>query len=424
MNRIDIPQGMETAFFVMEENALRHVPQILQEEFPGKVPWIVADENTFAAAGKAVMDHLKEAGVKTFGPWIYPGKPVIHGSEELSQALAQEMPEGAVPVAVGSGTINDLVKRASSLRNVRYCCVPTACSVDGYTSRGAALLVNGYKKTMPCAAPYGVIADTKVLEKAPAPMMAAGYADLLAKIYGGADWVIVDELGLEKIDRPVWDLVQKDLRSWLKDCRNMDGLFHGLCNTGYSMQLYNDSRPASGAEHLFSHVWEMEGFTHNGESVSHGFQVGVGMLISAGLMEFLIDHDVESIKGMAQAPQTRAQRIARIDELLEKGCYGTSKETALEKFLEGEAIRERRQLIYSHWETLRERVKAQYIPVEQLRSMLEKASCPFSHHQIGMSDEQYLHVVETAQLIRKRYTILDLLYESGVLPQAIASLAF
>ena len=423
MKRIEIPRGMETSFFVMEENALRYTAEILQTEFPGKTPWIVADENTFAAAGRTVLEYLKNAGVCCHEPMIYPGSPVMHGSEDLAQALARILPEDSVPVAVGSGTVNDLVKRASELKKVRYCCIPTACSVDGYTSRGAALLVNGAKKTMPCAAPYGVIADTGVLATAPAPMMAAGYADLLAKVYGGADWVIVDELGLEKIDRPVWDLVQKDLRQWLSDSTNLGGLFHGLCNTGYSMQLYNDSRPASGAEHLFSHVWEMEGFKDaRGESVSHGFQVGIGMLISASLIEFLICHDVDSIRKMASEPQTRLQREERIDQLLVKGCYGSTKETALEKFLEGDAIVQRRELIYAHWEEMRRRVKEQYIPLEELRSMLKKASCPYSHHQIGMSDEQYLHVVETAQLIRKRYTILDLLYESGVLPQAVRTL--
>ncbi|MBO5724970.1 MAG: iron-containing alcohol dehydrogenase [Lentisphaeria bacterium] len=422
MQRINIPRGMETAFFVMEENALRHTPEILRTEFPGRIPWIVADENTFNAAGKQVLEYLDQAGMKYHDPMIYPGTPVIHGSEDLAQALSRIVPENAVPVAVGSGTINDLVKRASELKKVRYCCIPTACSVDGYTSKGAALLVNGAKKTMPCAAPYGVIADTKVLATAPAPMMAAGYADLLAKVYGGADWVIVDELGLEKIDRPVWDLVQKELRAWLSDCKNLGGIFHGLCNTGYSMQLYNDSRPASGAEHLFSHVWEMESFTCNGESVSHGFQVGIGMLISASLMKFLIDHDVDSIRKMASPPQTRCQRMERIDQLLVKGCYGATKETAMEKFLEGDALLQRRELIYAHWEEMRRRVKEQYIELPQLRSMLKNAACPYSHRQIGMSDEQYLHVVETAQLIRKRYTILDLLYESGVLPQAVSTL--
>ena len=115
MKRIEIPRGMETVFFVMEENALRHTAEILQTEFPGKTPWIVADENTFAAAGKSVLEYLEKAGVKYHESRIYPGSPVMHGSEDLAQDLARILPEDSVPVAVGSGTIHDLVKRASEL---------------------------------------------------------------------------------------------------------------------------------------------------------------------------------------------------------------------------------------------------------------------------------------------------------------------
>ena len=43
-------------------------------------------------------------------------------------------------------------------------------------------------------------------------MTAAGYADLLAKITAGADWIVADALEVEPIDRDVWSLVQGPLR--------------------------------------------------------------------------------------------------------------------------------------------------------------------------------------------------------------------
>ena len=55
--------------------------------------------------------------------------------------------------------------------------------------------------------------------------------------------------------------------------------------------------------------------------------------------------------------------------------------------------------------------------------MLESASCPTRPAEIGLSEEQFVHGIFTAQLIRKRYNILDLLYESGLLKAAVASLA-
>jgi len=399
------------------------VPACLAEAFPGKSPWIVADENTWKAAGEETDRQLRRAGVACHKPFIFPGHPIMHASEALARQVADAMPEGCVPLAVGSGTINDLVKRASGLKKVPYCCLGTACSVDGYTSSGAALLVDGYKKTMPCPPPFAVIADTAVLSAAPKPMFAGGYADLLAKVYGGADWVIADEIGIEAINGPVWSLTQDHLREWLSDSSNFFNIFQGLCCTGYGMQLYHESRPASGAEHLFSHVWEMEKLRFNGESVSHGFQVGIGMLLSAQLQGFIVDFDRAQAEKIAKAPVTRAERREEIERLLSRGCYGAAAETADEKFLEGDAALERRKLIFDHWEKLRERIRRQFMPVDELRSILRSAGCPATHREIGLSDEQYLHAVPAAQLIRKRYTCLDLLYEAGLLDAAVERIA-
>ena len=423
MKKIPIPEGTQTRFFYMGENILGEVHACLAEAFPGKTPWIVADENTWKAAGEETARQLQIAGVSCHKPFIFPGHPIMHASEALARQVADAMPEGCVPLAIGSGTINDLVKRASGLKNVPYCCLGTACSVDGYTSSGAALLVDGLKKTMPCPPPYAVIADTAVLSAAPKPMFAGGYADLLAKIYGGADWIIADETGIEAIDKAVWSLTQDHLREWLSDSSNFFNIFQGLCCTGYGMQLYHESRPASGAEHLFSHIWEMEKLRFNGESVSHGFQVGIGMLLSAQLMEFIVDHSREQAEKLAQPFATRAERREEIGRLLVRGCYGSAAETAEEKFLEGEAAVARRKLIFDHWETLRERIRRQFMTADELRSILRKSGCPACHREIGLSDEQFLHAVPAAQLIRKRYTCLDLLYEAGLLSAAVDRIA-
>ncbi len=302
-------------------------------------------------------------------------------------------------------------------------CVPTAPSVDGYTSFGAAMTVDGLKRTLPCPAPYVLVADTKVLTDAPRELFSSGYADLAAKIPGGADWVIVDTLGLEPIRPDVWDLVQKDLRKWLSSGNDVTSVFMGLAATGYSMQLYRDSRPASGAEHLFSHVWEMEGLTFRGESVSHGFKVCIGSLASVKLMETAFRMSAENAMKRAATPLSRSEREKQVAHLLERGCYGTeAAEIALSKFLEGDALTERRKLIFSRWELLRERVLKQLIPYAEFKALLKNAGCPLTPGEIGLSGEQFKHGLLAAQLIRKRYTILDLLFEAGLLERIVADL--
>ncbi|MBO4649291.1 MAG: sn-glycerol-1-phosphate dehydrogenase [Lentisphaeria bacterium] len=419
MPLIAVPEGLQTGAFLLGPGALKYVPELLAKYFPGLKPWIIADGNTWRAAGEEVSKRLTDAGMAPAEPYLFPADPRPHPDYAISQKLASIMPQNCVPVAVGSGVINDLVKCAAGIRKVRYCCVATACSVDGYTSNGGAMTVEGTKKTVPCSAPYAICADVDVLKTAPAPMFAAGYADLLAKIPGGADWVIADTLGIEPIRQDIWELIQVPLRERIADPSNMGPVFAGLASTGYGMQMYLDSRPASGAEHLFSHIWEMEGLTFHGEDVSHGFKVGIGTLMSTLLMEYVVLNDFDSLRPRMKKPLTREERLQEIAALTVRGCYGPGpKETAMKKYLTPEQTLERRQLIGSRWEQLRQGIKKQYIPFEELRAMLKKAKCPTTPAEIGLTREQFFHAVPAAQLIRTRYTVLDTLYECGLLDDA------
>ena len=423
MPLIAVPEGLETGAFLLGHGALKSVPELLKTYFPGRIPWLIADGNTWNAAGEAVYRYLTEAGMNPAEPYLFPADPRPHPDYAISCKLAEIMADNTVPVAVGSGVINDLVKCASGIRKVRYCCVATACSVDGYTSKGGAMTVEGTKKTVPCPAPYAICADVDVLEKAPPEMFASGYADLAAKIVGGADWIIADTLGFEPIRKDIWDLIQVPLRDQLADPADMGAVFNGLASAGYGMQMYHDSRPASGSEHMYSHIWEMEGLTCHGADVSHGFKVAIGTLTSTLLLEYVVNHDFAELKDRMKVPLTETERRREVAGLLKKNCYGPGPaETAVKKYLTPEQTLERRQLIESKWPELRTRLKERIIPFDELRAMLKKADCPVTPAQIGLSREQYLHAVPTAQLIRVRYTVLDLLYECGLLDDACKSL--
>ncbi len=423
MRYITLPEDIETKIFVLDSGAITETPAVLKKAFNNCKVIIIADGNTWQAAGERVSELCKESGIEQYPPILLPAEPKPHPDYALSQSIAEKLPADCVPVAVGSGVINDLVKCASAIKNLRYLCVATACSVDGYTASGGAMSVDNQKKTVPCPAPYALIADTEVLQTAPAEMMASGYADLMSKVTGGADWIIADELGIEPIAPAIWSLVQDDLRDNLSDHTNLEKIFLGLAATGYSMQMYHDSRPASGAEHLCSHVWEMEHLQLNGEEISHGFKVGIGLLAIARLQEFVINTPLEKAKLMVQIPPTVDERKAEIDELLIKGCYGSAiAPLAMEKTPFNEDMTQRREKIFASWQNLQQRLSQQLIPSEQLEKMLLTAHAPTEFEQIGLTFEQYIHGIKTAQLIRKRYTILDMLYEAGLLDAALAVL--
>ena len=151
--------------------------------------------------------------------------------------------------------------------------VATAASMDGYAAFGASITRDGFKQTMACPAPAAIVADLDILAAAPTPLTAAGYGDLLGKVTAGADWLVADALEVEPIDRTAWALVQEPLAGALgaperlaaHDPAATEQFFLGLVISGLAMQATQSSRPASGAEHLLSHLWEMTGLAEGAE---------------------------------------------------------------------------------------------------------------------------------------------------------------
>jgi glycerol-1-phosphate dehydrogenase [NAD(P)+] len=295
----------ETHALVLGSGALAQSGKVFNEQFPGKSAVIVADPDTFKLAGQIVTQSLANAGVNSLPPFIFRD-PALYAEfrfvEELENSLNQHQ---AIPIAIGAGTLNDLTKLAAHrCRREGYMCVATAASMDGYTAFGASITFQGAKQTFNCPAPRAVIADVDLIRRAPREMTASGYADMAAKITAGADWILADAFGVEPIDQRAWEIVQGGLQEALADPEGTAAgeasailpLIEGLMMGGFAMQWAKSSRPASGAEHQFSHLWDMEHHTHNGAVPSHGFKVGVATLAIARFYEALLDFDFTPLK--------------------------------------------------------------------------------------------------------------------------------
>ena len=216
-----LQEATDTRTVTIGAGKLASVADIFEESFGDSEAVIVADENTFEVAGKEVQRQLEEAGHKLVEPYVFPGEPALYAGYGNIETLVEALREhDAIPIAVGSGTLNDIVKRSSYECERPYMCVGTAASMDGYTAFGASIEKDGHKQTLTCPAPRAVLADVDILVGAPAWMTASGYADLLGKVTSGADWLVADALEVEKIDPKGWSLVQDHLRGWIGEpCR-------------------------------------------------------------------------------------------------------------------------------------------------------------------------------------------------------------
>ena len=413
------------------EHCLDDFITLLNSKFPNRTILFFSDEHTEQAAGirlKALCNQAKFP----YEEFILETDETIISAEYKHVSLLKERIErsSAVPVAVGSGTINDLVKCASDQADVPYICVATATSVDGYCATGAALVKNGLKMTVPCAAPMIVFGDPEVMISAPYDMTSAGYGDLYAKIPAGADWILADALGVEKIDSESWNIVQSHLPEYLANPENLKHkkpasfgrLFKGLCEVGIAMQLYGNSRPASGAEHLISHVWEMEHLTHHGVVVSHGFKVSIGTIILTMIMEkfFTLPVDQYDIDEIITGRETWEERTKVIRSCFpEKNIQNQILATCRNKWIDDETLFKRLVLLKEHWIDITHAMQAQIVNSRQLLHDLGKAGCPTRLSEIGCSKNQIRSVLVKAQMIRDRFTILDCLYELGILSEMI-----
>lgn len=422
----------QTRAVVMGVGVLDRTGATFAEQLPGMRAVIVADENTWAAAGPAVQASLTEAGIDTDEPIIYPGRPVFFADDAAVLALRDRLAlTDAAAVSVGSGSINDVVKNASDLLGRLYVSVCTAASVDGYTAEGAAITVKGIKSTVACRAPVAVIAPTDVMAAAPARLTATGLGDLFEKVPAGADWMVADALGVEAVDWDVWELVQGPLHAAISDpdglrrgdLQAVEALSEGLQMSGLAIQVHGTSRPASGAGHYFSHQWEMEGYGRDWDiPLSHGFKVGLGTLAMCALYELVLGLDLAALDVGARLASwpTAEQDAARVAALQPSELIRTSSlEASAEKYLTVEQARERLETVRGVWLELRARLAQQVMPAAEVEDILRRVGAIHHPSQIGVSLDELRTKYLQAQVIRTRYTVLDTLQECGLLEDLV-----
>jgi glycerol-1-phosphate dehydrogenase [NAD(P)+] len=431
-------EATDTEQVVIGEDVLDAVAEVFERGPEDSAAVVIADEHTLAVAGDAVGRALEASGREVLAPFVFAGEPVLHADYANIETLTRSLREHrAVPVAVGSGTINDIVKRAAHECERPYLTVATAASMDGYTSFGASITKDGFKQTLECAAPRALVADLAVLTKAPGRMTSSGYGDLLAKITAGADWIVADALEVEPIRPKEWSLVQEPLREatgrpaelHAGDPRAMEGLIEGLVMSGLAMQGASSSRPASGAEHQFSHLWEMEGLgahpEHGEPPLSHGHKVAVGTVSIAALYERLLARDFASLDtdAVVRAWPSREEVERRVRDAFAGGpVEDAAVAESRAKYVDAEALARRLDLLRERWPDLRDRLRQQLIPADQVRAQLTDAECPTTPVEIGLDVERFRATYDRARMIRRRYTVLDLANETGVLDECVEEL--
>lgn len=388
--------------------ARRMLPELLARH-AGAKPLTVFDPDTRAAV--APLDP--PAGALDLGPHPHADDATV---ERVRAARAGETGY----LAVGSGTINDLCKRAAALDGVPYVALGTAASMNGYASGIAAILSDGLKTTVTAAPARAIVLDTDVLAHAPPALAQAGLGDLLSKPVSDSDWWLADRLegtGYSTLPGAVVDHAVAEAAKAAAGLAARDPEAHGalgvaLVLSGVAMVVAGSSAPASGGEHLLSHLWDMEAHVAGRETRLHGAQVGVTTLISAALYQRL----ARLTRPRFTAPPPWPEEQARI-----RADFGPLADAVLPQAKRKHArAAERLDLLRDRWPEIRDALAARAIPTPAaLRAPLRAAGAPNTLADLGEPRANAARVFRLARDIRDRITVLDVAFELGVLPGAI-----
>ncbi|ASA23630.1 sn-glycerol-1-phosphate dehydrogenase [Paenibacillus donghaensis] len=351
---------------LVEAGALKEVAPFIVEQ-GWKTPLLVADRITYEAAGARLAEACETAGVPLQITLVLAnaqGDVIADEASVVQVLLAIQQHKADGVVVAGSGTLHDVARYAAYTAAIPFLSVPTAPSVDGFTSNGSPLIIRSNKLTIPAAGPVAIFADTDILRAAPGPMIAAGFGDMLGKYTSLFDWKYGRLTAGEPYSPEVAAITERALLACVEHAEEIGRhteagiqvLTEALIESGLAILLFGQSHSASGAEHHLSHYWEMEYIRTGRRQLLHGAKVGVACAEISTLY-----HELANTLG---------------------------------------------QESNSQWELIREEIRGLPTP-ERIRHLLKTVQGPSTIQELGVEKELLQRSLAEAHLIRmNRHTLL------------------
>lgn len=405
---------------VVGSGVLTRLPQIIGR-YGAKKVFLLADPNTYTAAGEQVCHILDEAGLP-FTCYVLPDGHPAPDEKTVGSVFMHFDPASDIIIAVGSGVINDVAKLLATRTSLPFIIVATAPSMDGYASNLSSMAMDGLKVSLPSVSANVIIGDTDVLKEAPLPLLKAGLGDMLAKYVSLTEWKIAHLL----LDEYYCDTVASLVQNALQKCvDNADGLlrrdptavqavFEGLVIGGLAMNYAGISRPASGMEHYISHIWDMRALAMGTPENSHGTQCAIGTVYALKLYQKLKNHTPDRDKALtcAEAFDVEAwydtlRRFigpgaeAMIDLDRKEQKYDKAKHAA------------RLDKIITHWDEI-QKIIASLPSAEEIEALLHSIDAPAKMEDIGLSRDILPLTLQVAGDIRDKYVLARLLWDLGL----------
>lgn len=402
---------------VYSATAIQQLPVMLDCHLAGQRINLVADDRTYPLIGRECEAILNQSG-RIVQSFIVPDAP--HGGPICDDITRDALYSRLSPcdgfLAVGSGTISDLVKWIACDAKLPYVVVPTAASMNGYASDNIAPSIRGVKRVLSGTVPRVIVAVPSVIQQAPYELTAAGFGDVLAKPVSMTDWKLNQLLFAEYYCPFCAQLIHELEPAYMahpeairaQEPRAIEALFQSLVYSGVSMTMAGTSFPASGGEHMISHVLDMTAALYAAPHDYHGRQVGLGTIFACALYERVLALDAPRFQFHAE----------RTDEAYWQTLTAVVEEEHGLKRRKSERAVKRLRAEPNLWDSLRAELKPMTQPAATIKQLLRAAGAAHRLEDIGCTRERFLAAVHHAHQMRERYTIIDLARAVNILPNA------
>ena len=347
-----------------------------------------------------------------------------------------------IVVGIGGGTICDLCKYGTYYYNpenpLPLIVVETALSVNAFSDNSSVMLISGVKRTVHSRYPSILIIDLDIQTAAPAEMNASGYGDLLATWTAPVDWYLGYTLGMSKnfltsptdmIRTQCEELIENSAALKAGDQKVLWDLANVLTLSGLCMGFANESSPASGSEHVMSHLIDMASRIRKTGICYHGTQVGVGSVMSSIIWDWVLNEfDPKSVdldKCYPSAEEMEPKVRAAFDWLDEE--HNASNECWSDyskKLAKWHDNKENFQKFLDNFDEFKAHVSSWVKKPEYITNGMHTLGAPSHYSELNFPvDEKTVRwAITNCHLMRNRFSVIDLLHFSGIWNEEFVSM--
>lgn len=405
----------------VEKNAIEKLGHYVKK-YNGTKAYIIADENTCAAAGEKVFAALEKDGI-AYSKFIFSGSERIEPDEKhVGSAFLHFEHTCDIIIGIGSGVINDIGKIVAAMTKLPYIIVGTAPSMDGFASPTSSVIRDSLKVSVNSVCPDVVIGDTEVLRNAPLIMIRSGLGDMLAKYISVCEWrigrIVTGEYYCEEVAAIIRAALKKCVDGAAgivnRDEESVKSVMEGLIISGIAADYAGISRPVSGVEHYFSHIWDMRALEFGTPWSLHGIQCGIGTLYALKgyeklktlipdrekALKFVKEHDDEAWFG-------------KIKEYIGSASSAMARDALTSERYDREKHAVRLDNIIVHWDEIIKVTDEELPSAKSMKELLESIGAPCTASDIGIPENETALTFRVTRDIRDKYILSSLAWDMG-----------